>query len=64
MVQIILNGDEVKKALELDLDLETRKIINETAPIREGKWIYLKLGPDTSLNDIKKLIRVRSPLGA
>jgi hypothetical protein len=62
MVQIILNGDEVKKALELDLDLETRKVIVETAPIREGKWIYLEMGSDTSLNDIKKLIMVRSAL--
>jgi len=62
MVQIILNGDEIKEALKLDMNLETRKIINETVPIREGKWIYLEVGPDTRLNDIKKLIQIRSPL--
>ncbi|MGB8232962.1 MAG: DUF3788 family protein [Methanobacterium sp.] len=62
MIQIILNGDEIKKALKLDLDSETRKVIDETNPIREGKWIYLEVGPDTSLNDIKKLIMVRSTI--
>lgn len=62
MIQIILNGDEIKKALKLDLDSETRKVIDETNPIREGKWIYLEVGPDTNLNDIKKLIMVRSTI--
>jgi hypothetical protein len=62
MVQIILNGGEVEKALKLDLTPDTRKIIEETAPIREGKWIYLNVNPEKDVNDIKNLISVRSPL--
>jgi hypothetical protein len=62
VVQIILNGEEVEKALQLDITPETRKIIVENPPIREGKWIYLKITPDTSLADIKNLILVRSPI--
>jgi len=62
MVQIILNEKEVKKALLLNISPETRKIIIEKPPIREGKWIYLKVTPNTSLTDIENLILVRSPL--
>jgi hypothetical protein len=62
MVQIILNGKEVEKALQLDIAPETKKIIMETSSIREGNWIYLKVIPDTGLNDIESLILVRSPI--
>ncbi len=62
MVQIILNGEEVKKALELDLHPDTREIIENKPPIREGKWIYLKVTPNMSLRDIEGLILVRSPI--
>jgi hypothetical protein len=61
VVQIILNGKEVEKALQLDITQETKKIIIEKPPIREGKWIYLKVTPDTGLMDIKNLILVRHP---
>ena len=62
MVQIILNGKEVENALKLDISPETKKIIIEKPPIREGKWIYLKVTHDTNLTDIKNLILVRSPI--
>jgi len=62
MVQIILNGKEVENALQLDITPETRKIIIEKPPIREGKWIYLKVTPNMNLMDIKNLILVRSPM--
>ena len=62
LVQIILNGKEVENALKLDIKSETREIIIKTQPIREGKWIYLKVTPNTSLEDIQNLILVRSPL--
>ncbi len=61
-VQIILNGKEVEKALQMDITSETKKIIIEKPPIREGKWIYLKITPDMSLMDIQNLILVRSPI--
>jgi hypothetical protein len=62
MIQIILNAKEVESALELDITEETRKIITSTSQIHEGKWIYLQVTPNNSLNDIKNLILVRSPL--
>lgn len=62
LAQIILNGKEVDKALKMDISQKTRKVIIETPSIREGKWIYLKVTPETSLMDIKNLILIRSPL--
>lgn len=62
VVQIILNGKEVEKALQQDINQEINKIIIEKPPIREGKWIYLKVTPDTGLMDIENLILVRSPI--
>jgi len=62
MAQIILNGEEVKNALKSDISSETKEIIENKEPIREGKWIYLKVTSKTGLSDIKDLILVRSPL--
>jgi len=62
VVQIILNGKEVEKALQQDINQEINKIIIEKPPIRESKWIYLKVTPDTGLMDIENLILVRSPI--
>ena len=61
-VQIILNGKEVEKAMEMDLEPDTMKIIEETEPIREGKWIYINLTSETGLRDVEDLISVRSPI--
>jgi hypothetical protein len=61
-VQIILNGKEVEKAMELSLEPDTMKVIGETEPISEGKWIYLNVTSETGLRDVEDLISVRSPL--
>jgi hypothetical protein len=62
MIQIILNGIEVENALKLNLTPETTRIIVEQPSIREGKWIYLKITPNSNLQVIQNLILVRSPL--
>jgi hypothetical protein len=61
-VQIILNGKEVEKAMEMDLEPDTMKIIEETEPIREGKWIYINFTSETGLRDVEDMISVRSPI--
>ncbi|KAF5089122.1 DUF3788 domain-containing protein [Methanobacterium aggregans] len=62
IVQIILNGKEVEKAMELDLEPDTMKVIVDTEPIHEGKWIYINVTSETDLSDVEDLISVRSPL--
>lgn len=62
IVQIILNGKEVEKAMELDLEPDTMKVIVDTDPIHEGKWIYINVTSETDLSDVEDLISVRSPL--
>lgn len=61
-VQIILNLKEVYETLKLNIDPKIKKYIEEKPAIREGKWIYIKISPDTDLNDIKEIIEVRSPI--
>ena len=58
MIQIILNGIEVENALKLNLTPETTRIIVEQPSIREGKWIYLKITPNSNLQVIQNLILV------
>lgn len=60
--QIILNENQVKEALKSDLSQKTREMIENTAPIREGRWLYLKIASNTDIYDIKKLISVRSSI--
>jgi len=58
-VQIILNGNQVSKALSSGLSPEIIQIINDTEMIHEGKWIYLNIDENTDIKDIIQLIDLR-----
>ena len=58
--QIILNKKQIEEVLKLDIRTKTRELIEQTTMIREGKWLYLKVVEETSLDEIKTLITARS----
>jgi hypothetical protein len=59
-VQIILNAQQVDKALEQDLNDMIKNIILNTPEIHEGKWIYIKVTSESDITDIKKLLLIRA----
>jgi len=58
-VQLILNGNQVGFALKEDLQPQTLRLIEETEPIREEKWIFTKIDKETDLKDIINLVNIR-----
>jgi hypothetical protein len=58
--QLILNKEQIEEVLKLDIRTKTRELIEQTTMIREGKWLYIKVVEETSLDEIKTLIKARS----
>lgn len=58
-IQIILDCDQVKRALELIKSDEIKEIIAKTEEIHEGKWIYIQIEDEIILEEVKKLIDIR-----
>lgn len=59
-VQLILNENQVYFALKKSSQPQTLKLIEETEPIHEGKWIFTKVDKETDLKDIIKLANIGS----
>lgn len=58
-VQIILNSTQVEEALNSDISISVKRIINDTPQIHEGKWIFIRVTTDTQIDDIEKLLMTR-----
>lgn len=59
-IQIILNKNQVDAALSNDLDARIIQKINNTESICEGKWVYLQIDKDSNVEDIIKLLKIRT----
>jgi len=58
--QIILGQEQVEKASSLGLSKKAIKIIEDAHPYPEGRWLFIKVESEPDLNDIKKLLAVKS----
>jgi Protein of unknown function (DUF3788) len=61
-IQLILNGNQVDCALKESLQPEILNLIEQTEPIHEGKWIFIKVDEETDLKDIIKLVKIRQKI--
>lgn len=59
-IQVILDCNQVKEALEFAKCDVIRDAIIETEEICEGKWIYTEIEDEIILNEVKKLIDIRA----
>ncbi len=59
IIQIILDADQVKQALEAIESHVLKDIIIRTEEIHEGKWIYTEIEDQEILKEVKKLIYIR-----
>ena len=60
-VLITLGKKESETVLSIldDLSSKTRKIIEETKQLRDGRWLWIRLRAIDDTDDIKKLIQVK-----
>jgi len=60
-VLLIFGGKELQKISEQanDISPEVIKIINNTAQLHDGKWVFIRLLDNTYVEDIKKLISIK-----
>ena len=57
--QIILNKEQIDKALTSELSKSVKDIINLTHYVHEGKWIFIKIKDKNDLDDIIILLKIR-----
>jgi hypothetical protein len=60
--QVILSQEQVDEALSSGLSKKAIKIIEDARPYPEGRWLFIKVESEQDLNDIKKLLTVKSQL--
>jgi hypothetical protein len=58
-VQVILGADETKKALDLGLGKHVRQIIEEAHPYPEGRWLFIPVGSERDILDIRRLLALK-----
>jgi hypothetical protein len=58
--QIIIGQEQAEKASSLGLSKKAIKIIEDAHPYPEGRWLFIKVESEQDLNDIKKLLTVKS----
>jgi hypothetical protein len=60
VVQIVLGQIEAEKAFDLDLGKNVRRHLENTHQFHEGRWLFIKKESEQDLNDVKKLLLVKS----
>jgi hypothetical protein len=58
--QIIIGQEQAEKASSLGLSKKAIKIIEDAHPYPEGRWLFIKVESEQDLNDVKKLLTVKS----
>jgi hypothetical protein len=58
--QIIIGQEQAEKASSLGLSKKAIKIIEDAHPYPEGRWLFIKVESEQDLNDVKKLLAVKS----
>lgn len=58
--QIIISQAQAEKVLSSGLSKKASKIIEEAHPYPEGRWLFIKIESEQDLNDVKRLLIVKS----
>jgi hypothetical protein len=59
VVQVVLPENLVDHIIQMDLGENVRGVIEKTAPLREGRWLYIKVETEGDCQDIQKLLLAR-----
>jgi len=58
--QIIISPSDAKKAFDLSLGENTRKVLENAHKFHEGRWLFLKVESDQDVRDVQLLLTVKS----
>jgi hypothetical protein len=61
IVQIVLAEAQARKASEVDLGANTRKVLEEAHKFPEGRWLFIKVESAKDVDDVKRLMLIKSP---
>lgn len=57
--QIIMKHEQVEAALKHRLSVETKAAMERAHNFKEGRWVYLDIGPSGDIKDVETLVSVR-----
>lgn len=60
VVQIILETSLTERALELPLGETARQTLEQTPPLREGRWLFIPVDTERDVEDIERLLLVKA----
>mgnify|MGYP002153788772 CR=1 FL=1 len=59
-VQIVLGQTVAEQAFSLNLGKDVRKVLEKAHRFPEGRWLFIKVESQRDLNDIQRLLLVKS----
>ena len=59
-VLVILDQDQIDRALSLQLGPQVRQVIDDAQPYPEGRWLFIRVASDSDLNDVEQLLVLRA----
>lgn len=61
VAQIVLNSEQVERAMRLDLGAIAGQILRETPQLRDGRWLFIPVRTENDEIDIENLLLVKHP---
>jgi len=59
VAQVVLGREQAGKAASLDLGEKVRKLVDETQPLHDGKWLFISVTDEADVMDVEKLLLLK-----
>lgn len=56
---VVLGEKETEAAREVDLGDHVRRVFEEATPLRDGRWLFVRVESDRDVEDVEKLLAVK-----
>jgi hypothetical protein len=56
---VVLGKDEAERALGLDLGERVGKVLRETPPLHDGRWLFIPVVSEEDVRDVQQLLLVK-----
>ena len=59
VAQVVLGREQAEKAPALELGEKTRRLVDETPSLHDGKWLFIPVMDEADVMDVEKLLLLK-----
>ena len=57
--QVVLGGEQVAKAMELELGENVGRLLRDTPQLHDGKWLFIPVRNEQDAVDVERLVKLK-----